>query len=606
MEGLLECSSCAQNFDLEEHRPKLLACGHTLCRHCVSNNGWGGRVRCPHDDQEDLGDPDSLIDDLQLVCWLEATAQGVLECVCCGCPFDWLVRRPTALDCGHAVCRLCLQEANETGEDSGRDSSPSLPPPASLPRRGRRHPTSQDSVDEPWDFYSKEDGGTSSSSSLSSLPSDDGDLVQRVDCPMAGCGRGVRARDHQHLLHCLDGTASRAARAHRARGADKTGEELIVKLAQLEKHVMRGVSMDGVLPAERRGGCVILDTPTAATVMGKTDETHLEAIKDLLADLRRVVEHKNSPRSEQLDVFNITTVNTSLPDLLINEKSSQAAYSSVDEDVCAIENLKESKIEVDVWEMSLSNPQEMRVRKEKLVHSASKVWKLTGVDCWCDPEWSLRLLRKVAPDVEQLQLRYPTRQHLQVVRDCMPHLRRLEVRGWSGIDLVEEPFSFEGASAKNTLEWLEVFLPRPTAMSLLRSHRRSLRKLRVVVSDEWMSTVDSPEPSHEAPCAVSEESMYPDSIDGFVMAEDVDEEGFCVVPFAEDAMRSRCWDDLLAEYGDAGAGGASSLASLSLLWPSSHTHDYYNCRQFARTLEKARPHISVDCDVCRQKPTRLA
>lgn len=219
-----------------------------------------------------------------------------------------------------------------------------------------------------------------------------------------------------------------------------------------------------------------------------------------------------------------------------------------------------------------------------------QVWKLTGVDCWCDPEWTLRLLRRVAPDVEQLQLRYPGREHLQVVRDCMPHLRRLEVRGWSGLDLLQEPFSFDDGPAlcRDTLEWLEVFLPSPTAMSLLRTHRGSLRKVRLMVADEW--------------------SVAEDEEDGrdSVLAEE-DEDGFCVV--GEDALRSHCWDDLMVAYGGEESPAESRpptpLASLSLLWPSTQPHDSWRCCRLASALRDARPHLLVDCDVCRANGTHL-
>lgn len=58
--------------------------------------------------------------------------------------------------------------------------------------------------------------------------------------------------------------------------------------------------------------------------------------------------------------------------------------------------------------------------------------------------------------MEQLQVRYATREHLLVIRDAMPHLRRLEVRGWKGADLLDEPILFGEGPARDTLEWLEV------------------------------------------------------------------------------------------------------------------------------------------------------
>ena len=60
----------------------------------------------------------------------------------------------------------------------------------------------------------------------------------------------------------------------------------------------------------------------------------------------------------------------------------------------------------------------------------------------------------------QLQVRYPGREHLLAIRDAMPNLNRLEVRGWKGSDLTEDPVLFhqgQGAAAgRDTLEFLEV------------------------------------------------------------------------------------------------------------------------------------------------------
>lgn len=628
MDGLLACGSCGEDLDLRRRRPKLLPCGHTLCCGCVrdNHNKWGGpdtgawTVCCPADRQSFFAGPDPglLPDDLQLVCWLEATSQGVLECVCCGRAFDALLRRPAALDCGHAMCRVCVQEAADA---RARAQLRALMPPPALPlsvtlAAGRpltRRPSRRDSVDESWD-YSQEDGDTCTSSSLSSLPSDDdgctavgADLT--VDCPVEGCATGVRVRDHYHLLSCLDDSALRRRRVKKTprrreslRADDDLHAELLEKLSLLEKHVS-AVGEHAAAAQQQQTVSAVLNVTTSGTtsLSGErhVDEHELHAV---LEALRRVVEHKDSPPREQPAVLQRSAVShPALPDLLQSERGVAAARSR--DDVSAVETLKEVKIALDVWELSLHPPGEMRVKKEALLRSDSEIWKLTGVDCWSDPEWTERLLRRAAPHVEQLQLRYPGREHLRVVREAMPHLRRLELRGWRGQELLEQPFSFDETPARNrhTLEWLEVFMPEPTALSLLRAHRRSLRKVRFIVADEWGPTTTTTTASGTAPTSDQDEGL----------GSDAEEDGYCVVPYAEDALRSHCWDGLLHELGPRprplpsdGDPRDSALSSLTLLWPSARPHDSWHCRRFCRVLRSARPHLVVDCEVCRQHQRR--
>lgn len=130
--------------------------------------------------------------------------------MCCGVPFDWLLRRPAALDCGHSVCRVCLQEAS--GAHVAR---------AALPHSIKR---SASSIDESWDYDSPEDGDHGDGdtcSSVSSLSSDEGVALTlsvgelMADCPIEGCLKGVRARDNLHLLSCLNDAAAPRNRAKR-------------------------------------------------------------------------------------------------------------------------------------------------------------------------------------------------------------------------------------------------------------------------------------------------------------------------------------------------------------------------------------------------------
>lgn len=134
-----------------------------------------------------------------------------------------------------------------------------------------------------------------------------------------------------------------------------------------------------------------------------------------------------------------------------------------------------------------------------------------------------------------------------------------------------------------------MLLPRPTTLSLIHAHQHSLRKLRVVVYDEWSCWASSP-------CAAWDEDGEggggPPAAEGGV---EECEEGFVVVPFGEDCLRSSCWDDLSCEVLD---GGYDILASMALLWLGSLSHDSWRCQRFARDLAANRPHMAVHCDEC--------
>ncbi|XP_034240985.1 uncharacterized protein LOC117645132 [Thrips palmi] len=572
MEVLLQCANCAESFDLERRRPKVLPCGHTHCQACVLASLRDNRVICPTDQLVVHVDALHLQDDLQLICWLEATAQGLVECVCCAEPFDGLLRRPAALDCGHSVCRVCLQASGVRG-----------------PRLLAAPLARADSIDETWEYSQDDDEAGDTCSSVCSLSSDEGVAVRPVrarellvDCPIAWCLKGVRARDNLHLLGCLDDSAASRSQA-KVKRAIRCEDQLLEKLAVLEKQIASVYGGDASAKALKG-----LDTDSSAAGHHFNDAD----MSALLASVRQLVERKDSPRSEPAVFNQVVTGNCALPDLVMNK----AALLRRKEESCDIFSLKDCKIELDVYDMSLCCPGEMRVKKEAALRSDKKVWKLTGVDCWCDPEWTLRLLKRCAPHLEQLQLQYPGREHLEVVRDCMPHLRRLEIRGWCGLDLQREPFHFDQGPAdkRNTLDWLEVFLPTQTALSLLRAHRGSLRKLRLVVAEEWAAPTPSP----------SCEDVVPDAVEEVAGSECEwpEEDGFAVVPWGEDCVkdvRGGCWDELLQECVGHAADDVA-LKSVSLMWLSPRSHDSWHCRRFARTLRDARADIAVECEVCRR------
>jgi hypothetical protein len=46
-ENLIECSICLEKFDEDEHKPKILHCGHSLCLTCLDQYYNTDSFLCP-------------------------------------------------------------------------------------------------------------------------------------------------------------------------------------------------------------------------------------------------------------------------------------------------------------------------------------------------------------------------------------------------------------------------------------------------------------------------------------------------------------------------------------------------------------------------------
>ncbi|KAJ1531795.1 hypothetical protein ONE63_000449 [Megalurothrips usitatus] len=141
---------------------------------------------------------------------------------------------------------------------------------------------------------------------------------------------------------------------------------------------------------------------------------------------------------------------------------------------------------LDVCWINQISPEDRVIRKRALLESRCKLSRLTGVLCHRDADWAHGLLGLHAAHLRELEVGTADRDTLRAVGS----MRRLRVLRLSGGDprLGEDPYVFPDPDRSGTydagqgLEQLEVRgLPRDTTVSLLRAHRRTLRKLTLNV-----------------------------------------------------------------------------------------------------------------------------
>lgn len=116
MREVLECPICLETYNQEQMRPKLLQCGHTVCRQCLEKllastiNG----VRCPFCSKVSrMSNISQLADNLTVLKILDcamscSAAVAALMCKsCCS-----RLPRQYCHDCATVVCELCKEEGH--------------------------------------------------------------------------------------------------------------------------------------------------------------------------------------------------------------------------------------------------------------------------------------------------------------------------------------------------------------------------------------------------------------------------------------------------------------------------------------------------------------
>ncbi|XP_026279680.2 uncharacterized protein LOC113207363 [Frankliniella occidentalis] len=139
-----------------------------------------------------------------------------------------------------------------------------------------------------------------------------------------------------------------------------------------------------------------------------------------------------------------------------------------------------------------NSPDDEQQRKAAALRDAPGVRRLVGVRCDRDPAWSLQLLQRAAPSVEQLSVYGPREAHLRAVH-AMPRLTRLLLSCHDAALAAQPPELPALPTGHSRLQWLRVWdFPRAGAtllQSLLRAHGHSLEFLQLQVGTagdkEW-------------------------------------------------------------------------------------------------------------------------
>lgn len=116
MREVLECPICLETYNQEQMRPKLLQCGHTVCRQCLEKllaNTING-VRCPFCSKVSrMSSISQLADNLTVLKIIDCTtscsaAASALMCkFCCN-----RLPRQYCHDCATVLCELCKVEGH--------------------------------------------------------------------------------------------------------------------------------------------------------------------------------------------------------------------------------------------------------------------------------------------------------------------------------------------------------------------------------------------------------------------------------------------------------------------------------------------------------------
>ncbi|XP_061656797.1 E3 ubiquitin-protein ligase TRIM32 [Syngnathoides biaculeatus] len=116
MREILECPICLETFNEDQIRPKLLQCGHTVCRHCLERllaNTING-VRCPFCSKVSrMSSISQLADNLTVLKILDcakscgAAATALMCGSCCS-----RLPRQYCHDCTVVLCELCKVEGH--------------------------------------------------------------------------------------------------------------------------------------------------------------------------------------------------------------------------------------------------------------------------------------------------------------------------------------------------------------------------------------------------------------------------------------------------------------------------------------------------------------
>lgn len=117
MREVLECPICLETYNQDQMRPKLLQCGHTVCRQCLEKllaNTING-VRCPFCSKVSrMSSISQLADNLTVLkildCAISCSAAAAAALMCKSCCNR--LPRQYCHDCATVLCELCKEEGH--------------------------------------------------------------------------------------------------------------------------------------------------------------------------------------------------------------------------------------------------------------------------------------------------------------------------------------------------------------------------------------------------------------------------------------------------------------------------------------------------------------
>lgn len=98
----MDCDVCMLAFDKDQHRPKVLPCGHTLCLTCVRLTSM-----C-HMDRKAVQNVDALPDNFYILSFVEAGKSKRFYCLTCKA-----AAQPTCED-EHDICSMKKARQHQT------------------------------------------------------------------------------------------------------------------------------------------------------------------------------------------------------------------------------------------------------------------------------------------------------------------------------------------------------------------------------------------------------------------------------------------------------------------------------------------------------------
>ncbi|KAJ1524591.1 hypothetical protein ONE63_011077 [Megalurothrips usitatus] len=569
------CTECLKPFDHDQHRPKVLPCGHSLCLQCLQKPLF----RCPSDKKTFGYQPLKLPDNYSVLYFLEPAKSlsaaappppYLLGCLTCRGPLteECASRRHTPCTAKelrqlHAEEVALVDQRLERGAVALEQTVQLLELVVQQVQLWARQQCDKlQQLEE------------TRHQLLEAAQQDHGvEVALQAAAPWAALKEELEddsrvwAATARCEVRVVDGAAASAGAEQAGSEVQRAADDLCVLLQHL-----RAADSPALLPNAN---------PEPPSPLPATEATQ-EAVDDPpVADAKLTLpESTPSPiingESEECDSAEICLVPVNLdlqeqpaahsppiaePALEWGDNADEPRDPQEARPTAADESPSpQVQIAPDIHVLSASLQRGPHPEKEQALQLVLEhgVRRLTGLYCDTDREWSLILLQSASPSLEELSISGVSGDHLDEVHS-MPRLTRLHVCQDEGTLLATAP-QMSPVERPSTLQHLTVCgwdgFPRRTLVSLLRGCRLSLTELQLRVGT-----------SGNKPWPV-------------------------------------CCNDLAVVVGDC---DLVALRSLVLLrkgsWPYVHTAE--SCSQQTEEVRRVLPDCVVKCDDCDDHPMEV-